>query len=58
MMKTYSHIRRKALDEAAASLQPTFEFRGTMRPVRRSWRNNVTGFRGFGFGYVTGHVTV
>jgi len=24
MMKTYSHIRRKALDEAAKSLQPTF----------------------------------
>ena len=25
MMKTYSHIRRKALDEAAAALEPTFE---------------------------------
>ena len=24
MMKTYSHIRRKALDEAAKSLEPTF----------------------------------
>ena len=26
MMKTYSHIRRQALDEAAAVLEPTFEF--------------------------------
>jgi hypothetical protein len=26
MMKTYSHIRRVALDEAAAVLEPTFEF--------------------------------
>jgi integrase len=26
MMKTYSHIRRRALDEAAAVLEPTFEF--------------------------------
>jgi hypothetical protein len=26
MMKTYSHIRRTALDEAAAVLEPTFEF--------------------------------
>ena len=26
MMKTYSHIRRKALDEAAAVLEPTFVF--------------------------------
>ena len=26
MMKTYSHIRRKALDEAAAALEPSFEF--------------------------------
>ena len=25
MMKTYSHIRRKALDEAAAALEPSFE---------------------------------
>jgi len=25
MMKTYSHIRRKALDEAAKSLEPTFK---------------------------------
>ena len=29
MMKTYSHIRRKALDEAAATLEPTFEFPAT-----------------------------
>jgi hypothetical protein len=29
MMKTYSHIRRKALDEAAAVLEPTFEFAPT-----------------------------
>jgi len=27
MMKTYSHIRRMALDEAAAVLEPTFEFK-------------------------------
>ena len=26
MMKTYSHNRRQALDEAAALLEPTFEF--------------------------------
>ena len=26
MMKTYSHIRRQALNEAAAVLEPTFEF--------------------------------
>src|SRR5688572_10047167 len=26
MMKTYSHVRRLALDEAAAVLEPTFEF--------------------------------
>jgi integrase len=26
MMKTYSHVRRQALDEAAAVLEPTFEF--------------------------------
>jgi len=25
-MKTYSHVRRQALDEAAAVLEPTFEF--------------------------------
>jgi len=25
MMRTYSHIRRKALDEAAAALEPTFK---------------------------------
>ncbi len=27
MMKTYSHIRRKALDEAAAALEPPFELK-------------------------------
>ena len=27
MMKTYSHIRRLALDEAAAVLEPAFEFK-------------------------------
>ena len=26
-MKTYSHIRRVALDEAAAVLEPTFDFK-------------------------------
>jgi hypothetical protein len=26
MMKTYSHVRRLALDEAAAVLEPTFDF--------------------------------
>ena len=26
MMKTYSHIRRKALDEAAAALEPAYDF--------------------------------
>jgi hypothetical protein len=25
MMRTYSHIRRKALDEAAAALEPSFK---------------------------------
>ena len=29
MMKTYSHIRRKALDKAAAALEPSFELGGT-----------------------------
>jgi hypothetical protein len=32
MMKTYSHIRRMALDEAAAVLEPTFEFKKTTPP--------------------------
>ncbi len=27
MMKTYSHVRRHALDQAAAALEPTFPFR-------------------------------
>ena len=27
MMKTYSHIRRKALDEAAAALEPSFDLK-------------------------------
>jgi hypothetical protein len=27
MMRTYSHIRRKALDEAAAALEPSFTLR-------------------------------
>ena len=31
MMKTYSHIRRQALDEAAAALEPSFEF-GPAKP--------------------------
>jgi hypothetical protein len=26
MMKTYSHVRRLALDQAAAVLEPTFDF--------------------------------
>ena len=29
MMRTYSHIRRKALDKAAAALEPSFELEGT-----------------------------
>ena len=29
MMRTYSHIRRKALDKAAAALEPSFELGGT-----------------------------
>ena len=32
MMKTYSHIRRMALDEAAAVLEPTFEFKKATPP--------------------------
>ena len=32
MMKTYSHIRRMALDEAAAVLEPTFEFKKPAPP--------------------------
>jgi hypothetical protein len=27
MMRTYSHIRRKALDEAAAALEPSFRLK-------------------------------
>jgi hypothetical protein len=27
MMRTYSHIRRKALDEAAAALEPSFKLK-------------------------------
>jgi hypothetical protein len=27
MMKTYSHIRRKALDEAARALEPSFKLK-------------------------------
>src|SRR4029453_16252918 len=33
MMKTYSHIRRQALDEAAAVLEPTFEFAPIDQPA-------------------------
>ncbi len=33
MMRTYSHIRRKALDEAAAVLEPTFEMPLPIREV-------------------------
>ena len=29
MMRTYSHIRRKTLDKAAAALEPSFELEGT-----------------------------
>jgi integrase len=29
MMKTYSHVRRQALDQAAAVLEPTFDFGGS-----------------------------
>ena len=29
LMKTYSHIRRLALDSPAAVLEPTFEFKAT-----------------------------
>jgi hypothetical protein len=36
MMKTYSHIRRKALDEAAAVLEPTFEFAPTAPTAREA----------------------
>jgi integrase len=32
MMKTYSHIRRAALDEAADVLEPTFNFQNTAAP--------------------------
>jgi Phage integrase family len=34
MMRTYSHIRRKALDEAAAALEPTFKLKFPRHPRR------------------------
>jgi hypothetical protein len=37
MMKTYSHIRRMALDEAAAVLEPNFEFK---KPAPRDGADN------------------
>ena len=39
MMKTYSHIRRQALDEAAAVLEPTFEFTPKDSPARTRQRS-------------------
>jgi hypothetical protein len=33
MMKTYSHIRRVALDEASAALEPSFEFQADAEAV-------------------------
>ena len=36
MMKTYSHIRRKALDEAAQPLEPAFKLRFPMHEGVRS----------------------
>jgi hypothetical protein len=35
MMKTYSHIRREALNQAAAALEPEANFRGKMAPQAR-----------------------
>jgi len=32
MMRTYSHIRRKALDEAAAALEPSFKLKFPRHP--------------------------
>jgi hypothetical protein len=49
MMRTYSHIRRKALDEAAAALEPTFKLvfppdpRGQESPGRRPHAVNPSG---------------
>ncbi len=41
MMKTYSHIRRKALDEAAAALEPSFKLKFPKhRAVKRAKRDN------------------
>jgi hypothetical protein len=36
MMRTYSHIRRKALDEAAAALEPSFKLKFPQHPRGRS----------------------
>ena len=36
MMRTYSHIRRKALDEAAAALEPSFKLKFPRHPSQ--WR--------------------
>ena len=41
MMKTYSHIRRKALDEAAAALEPSFKLKFPRhKAVKRAMKEN------------------
>jgi integrase len=44
MMRTYSHIRRKALDEAGAALEPTFKLVFPRhKPTSRRRTNDATG---------------
>src|SRR5262245_23552245 len=54
MMKTYSHIRRQALDQATAVLEPTFAFGGPtskeLEPAESAANGKLV--------YVTGHVTI
>jgi hypothetical protein len=39
MMRTYSHIRRKALDEAAVALEPSFKLKFLRHKVKRRAAN-------------------
>ena len=55
MMKTYSHIRRKALDGAAKALEPTFPLAFPAHEARP--RENGR-YKSFAAATPTGHVTV